>query len=423
MKAAPLSRPPLWASLPIVLLLLVGAIKSSQVVAKGYLVMSPVAEIAHTWAWILPWLVVVSLVVAIVLARRVALLPTFAFGLLAALYIYAAAATYAANEPELAARFALALGTVLAVQLYLASTGAAGLHPTDVAGRAVLLFAAVLIPANFADWLLGGGYSPYSLRFYGTADHPNFLGVQLAVCCLALIALRRSSSWWRYLTKIALGGAGLWLLYLTGSRTGIVVLISGVAANFALTERAPKTVLVGLFVLLAAAIAYVNGAFGNLDAIEVYNRGGVNTRYGPWAQLWDQIQQAPWLGLGHFPSSAESSPLRGWATLGIAYPVVLLLVLGFACSHAGRTAKAGELWRVAPLAAIGAGITAGAVFEGYLLDASSLPLYGWLLALAVLGVSARLLEPPPAARVPPHPATIERRRAAAREADAAEPRF
>ncbi|HEX9597682.1 MAG TPA: hypothetical protein VF982_12440 [Anaerolineales bacterium] len=57
--------------------------------------------------------------------------------------------------------------------------------------QSLLYAAGAIVALNLINILHGHGYVPGNPRLFGTAPHPNFLGVQLAICLLILLTPRQ----------------------------------------------------------------------------------------------------------------------------------------------------------------------------------------------------------------------------------------
>jgi hypothetical protein len=133
-------------------------------------------------------------------------------------------------------------------------------------------FSLALVWVNVLNWIAGYGFVGDSPRLFGTAAHPNFLGVQIGLGSLVAIdaVFRRRSARSRVIWLSTLFAA-LVLLVETGSRTGAVVFIAGGAAYlWAWTRFSAALLLLGL-----ALLAFVLLSGVSPEQISAsYDRGG-----------------------------------------------------------------------------------------------------------------------------------------------------
>lgn len=159
---------------------------------------------------------------------------------------------------------------------------------------------------------------------FGTAAHPNYMGVQFGLAEMVLSCeCLNNTSFIRLLVSVMMFLCGLLMLTLTGSRTGLVVFVVGsyfmLLAKAGFTARFAITALVGVIVLAIGSVflihAFETGA-GN-SILDSYLRDNVEVdaadRGEAWADLVDQIAERPITGTGRYGLSSENSFLRGWA--------------------------------------------------------------------------------------------------------------
>jgi len=247
--------------------------------------------------------------------------------------------------------------------------------------RGALGFAYLHVALNLAMAFSGQGY--HAGRFLGTTAHPNFIGVQLALCAMLMLAGFSGRLPLKIFNALALAAA-LGALMLTGSRTALVVF--GFGASVFWTARGVKLshVLLVVGVLLLTSLGA--SAVGiDMDMTQYDRANGINTRGGAWTSLWRAVEEAPVAGLGEFPTSSENSYLRGWATIGIVY---LVAYLGFVlavvrCARSLRRVRARARAHHIFLGLL-AGLLLGGVLEGFLLDTISPTIFLFLLSALAL---------------------------------------
>lgn len=247
------------------------------------------------------------------------------------------------------------------------------------ARNALYLFSAAFVVINTLNFALGYGFVPGNPRFFGTSSHPNFIGVQLAICNIVVASrllgpnlLRERGS----ATAILLLVAGLTAQFATGSRTALIVLFIGLGTLWLARRKYKPSVgsLISL-VLFALICSYV--FFTLYGTGEAYSRGeSGDTRTAAWFRMLQLISVRPWLGQGYFTGNSENSYLRAMAAFGIPYGL-MLLALAFFCVYrhlrlawsSRHDLKSPEHLQFALLLAL----LAGSMLEAYLTDSWSLP--------------------------------------------------
>jgi hypothetical protein len=281
--------------------------------------------------------------------------------------------------------------------------GATALHMCS--GNAVALFSFFLIAANGVEYLSDNGVIPGESRMFGTAGHPNFTGVQLALSSICLFIWPRRKLIY---AKVA-GGVGLiiglFLVVQTGSRTALVMVLSGIilaaSSRFTLSTVAKSLWLVGAAVVLFIVYQYLDNGLLEFSA---FSRGlsGEDTRSSVWLSLLGEIAENPLWGNGTHIAFSENSYLRAWAAYGIVYAVLLatlafrILKSHFYSSRFGAADETASLF----FGLTGA-LLLGAIFEGYLLDVFSVPVV-FLFYLSCLADSKRV----PASAAEPIPQAV-----------------
>jgi O-antigen ligase len=278
---------------------------------------------------------------------------------------------------KLAAAFLFVCGLVL---IFLLAGRRFGrfMYPEQLA-VALYVFAFCHVGINAALLFAGHGYVPGNPRFFGTSVHPNFIAVQLGLCSVILFSRIRSL---RDVTTIVALAAALGMQVLSGSRTGLLLLIVGLLTYICARQRFRSTVIVGatffLAVIVAFIVMFVPGHF-----LMAFDRGtaGIDTRTTAWTALWSAIEAAPLLGHGgDFSQASENSYLRGWAKYGIFYFVVLILLVGVSTRNWIKVVRSvGYTSAQSMLLALHVGLVIGGLFEGYLVDSFSLPAILFLL--------------------------------------------
>jgi hypothetical protein len=241
-------------------------------------------------------------------------------------------------------------------------------------GHGLLLYSVFFISCHIFLLATGYGFAPGRIRLAGVTAYPNFLGYQIAMFNTVIIAyvLR----WWPQrmsLLLLAFFIAGLYLIFLSGSRTGFIM----TAVGLSMVMWGRQKQLIGIasvfFVILGLAALIISTAMlssiTDLLSDTPLDRGyEFNTRTVVWGLLLNDISAHPIFGAGQVydASASESSFLRGWATFGIFYLIglcsVIVVMLKQLMDSRLRSPEG------AMFMGLGFALVVGAIFDGYLED-------------------------------------------------------
>lgn len=248
--------------------------------------------------------------------------------------------------------------------------------------KSLLLMSVVFISVNLANELLGFGYVVGVPRYFGITSHPNFLGVQMALFCIILItSINLSLIGFFYFASFV---AGFLVLFFSGSRTGFLMLGVGALAYLQLIPniKYKKLILLGSMAVLVWIYAGLND-----EDLLVFDRGstGADTRSSAWILLLEAFLSSPYFGVGFFSGASESSYLKMFALYGIFYGLAYLTLILIVLKNIFKSTKKyiflnSELYFSLLLA-----LLVGGFFEGYLVDAFSVPV---LLLFFLILISA-----------------------------------
>lgn len=282
-----------------------------------------------------------------------------------------------AYEPSLAINVIIA--TIAYAQLYLlvdegVSKEGLGATASSTIGS-LCVFGACLTIINTHLYVTEQGYVSGVPRFFGTTTHPNFLGIQLALFLVAAVAtLRTTSIRVMMLPPMILAAI---LLVQTGSRTGLIVMATGVLTYLACCKHWRPLAWTATISLVAAFWLFGGDFLGS--TADVYDRGvgGSNTRAGAWSSLIEAVLDAPIFGHGLYKGASENSYLRMMANNGIPYGLLFIWVVtntlwnatgDLRRKNSSKPSGALEI-NIALLVAL----LIGGMFEGYLADYFSIP--------------------------------------------------
>lgn len=251
-----------------------------------------------------------------------------------------------------------------------------------------------------------------SSRFVGLTGNPQHCAVYLSIMCVLLLWLAMNDPQRRYLGFwIALLGIDGVLLMWTGSRTGLLMVLTG--STLLLWRRIGQAILL---LPIAAAVAFaaiefvpgldIGSASSRLTSVE-------NTRASVWLTLLKEGMANPIIGAGvdatKSQDASENSYLLAWAAYGFGMVIVLIGLMIVSAAQAFRLLRARSwLGEHAPLADLVCAyypmFFLGALFEGYIMARVSVTLV-FLVLYSSLGVALlRALaaeqeyEPAPSAR-------------------------
>jgi hypothetical protein len=212
--------------------------------------------------------------------------------------------------------------------------------------------------------------------------------VVLAITAASVLGLTRNvQRVWSKIGCAILMLALILLLIWTGSRTGIVVLVTAIAC--VLLPRPLALVLVATMVLIACVVivqnVYVSDSL--MDNAEFRALSASNTRQAVWDSLWTEFTTHWLLGGDPINTPSESSLLVVLARTGITGGMVFFLSLSLMFREAygllgsSVPGATGAFDRVA--GAIILAILVGGVFEGILRDEFSFPIFTLYTLLAI----------------------------------------
>jgi hypothetical protein len=206
-------------------------------------------------------------------------------------------------------------------------------------------------------------------RFTGISGNPQFAGIFLAIQSITAFSLCRDPALTRWMRMLTGAGAVIFasFVFWTGSRTGMGMLVLGVAA----VNRASIMRWIRLAVILIPAflgwITLFPQTMSNADRA----RDFTNTREEAFATAWRAFVKNPAFGDPQF-GVIENSYLTVAASTGMIGVAILLLLVW---SHSSDVVRAYRYSRrdpsVVPVVDYVIGMTialgAGAMFEGFLL--------------------------------------------------------
>jgi len=239
--------------------------------------------------------------------------------------------------------------------------------------KALSILSILLISANVYNFLTGGGFIPQSPRFFGSTSHPNFMGVQMAIANTVIFSMLFISEVKYRLVYFVVFLCGLYLLLLTGSRTGLVMCLLG-GVVFVISAKNRMNYYAVILAVLGIVSLHIFDVYSIDLNFDVYERGeSFNTRAEPWRAMFGAAMENPVFGNGHFPLDSENSYLRAWAAYGIFYLIVMAAVQLYCLTSISMeitNRRADPLRSV--IHSLVVCVFVGSILEGYLVDTLSL---------------------------------------------------
>lgn len=233
-------------------------------------------------------------------------------------------------------------------------------------------FSIFYIFINFITYINGYGFVENNPRFFGVTIHPNYMGVNLAICNFIIlfnfILLKNK-------INIIFIILGILLLVLTGSRTGLSIFMSSLLVLVMLNKGFKLKIFsffLGIIFLIYLYIIKDSEQFDRGD-------GGNNTREEAWLNMWNKMIDNPLFGIGYFDGDSENSYMRIAITFGIPIALFFLYLVFILLRFYFINRKNNNYDKFALCMLFG--ILVGAIFEGYLLDYWSLPKIVFILIL------------------------------------------
>ena len=171
--------------------------------------------------------------------------------------------------------------------------------------KALLLISITIVSLNAYNIAAGFGFAENVPRYFGITNHPNFMGVQLAIAMISICpyieysGLRSYGGLLKYFFLSVSLLCGAFLLYNTGSRTALIFVAVGLFLFVIFTRNVRLIVAGGIFAtsLIVYPLVVSNGFTSSLD---VYDRGGENTRAEAWSAMYNEIMEFLCLAVGIF---------------------------------------------------------------------------------------------------------------------------
>lgn len=230
----------------------------------------------------------------------------------------------------------------------------------------------------FVSYLSGYGFVEGNVRYFGVTIHPNYMGVNMAICSFILL-YNLVVLGFKYNIPFLL--CSLYLLLLTGSRNSLILFSISLLFLCIFNRNLLMKFFSFIFIVIFSSYLYLIKDSDQFDR----GSGGQNTRAEAWVNMMDMIEKKPLLGLGYFQGDSENSYMRVAIAFGL--PMALLFVfLIISLIYFYNKHKKIDISNLGLLGfCLLLGMSSSAFFEGYLMDLWSLPkiLFLMLIFLAV----------------------------------------
>lgn len=236
--------------------------------------------------------------------------------------------------------------------------------------KSLILFSFFYIFINTINFFYGYGYAALGNRYFGIAVHPNFAGVQFAICNSILIAV---IMFWRKIFLIPIFLMGVYLQIMTGSRTSFLIFFSFLLCVYFFKKKNISDYLLMIVFLISSFFIIPRLSFESMD------RGGSsNTRSQVWQNMLDISFEKPFLGWGMETSNSENSFLRfaiimGYPFLFLFIFLVLLVIKKYYSNLKNSYFEKNEYNINIVLFGLFVGLVIGGMTEGYIADTWSFP--------------------------------------------------
>ena len=258
--------------------------------------------------------------------------------------------------------------------------------------KGMYYFTIIILLLNFYLYLFEYSTTSWKGRFIGVFHHPNFTGVNFAICASIIFGFSHSQK--NITTNKSISKISIFLLALSiilimasGSRTGIL----GFIAAFLGYAYIQKLLKAKTIILLAFISFIIMISLNSIIELLAYYIPGVdriiqagNTRDAVWALMWNDFVSHPVFGSGSIVSGTAGSYLRVLAIGGIVSGLPLLACLTL-CLVRIRRNRGGYNFRKAWLPGLLC-ILITSITEGHLADALSLALIYFVFIVFALSI-------------------------------------
>lgn len=215
-------------------------------------------------------------------------------------------------------------------------------------------------------------------RLFGVTSHPNFTGVAACISSVFSFYFLMNVRWKFKLLYFFMLCVGISVCIFSGSRNSLISFILAFFVYLFIKTKgfAPKVLLIGgaiLFILLLLNLNF------SMSSIDYEGRG--NTREETWKIMIDAALDLPILGNGKSGSSSNSYLFAIIASGMIGFLFLTGSILGYINRLTSYKIRNNRYFALFSM--VSASLFFAALFEGFLLDQVSLPVFTFWLLLVV----------------------------------------
>lgn len=251
--------------------------------------------------------------------------------------------------------------------------------------------AVIILLLNFYLYLFEYTNTSWKGRFVGVFHHPNFAGVNFAICASIIFSYNNTHN--KDINKISTITSGIlivlsaFLVMASGSRTGILGFGAALLGYLYIQKYLKaRTILFMAFIgmiLLISLDSIIELFASYIPGIDRILQAG-NTRDGVWTSMWADFISNPLFGAGSSVKDTAGSYLRVLAIGGVIAGLPLLICILLCVARILRNRKHfkfRDAWLPGLLCILITSIT-----EGYLADALSLGLIYFVFIVFALSL-------------------------------------
>ncbi len=248
------------------------------------------------------------------------------------------------------------------------------------------IFAFVLV--NFVLEVGDLGNLTWKGRFHGVTAQPNFIGVCCGLCTvfsLSLLASKKELSKFQKALLFSGAAMGGYLCLASGSRSAMLaIVVSGLLlAFYGLKSDFSRYLIVLLGVCLGVFVLFNYEMFTDTSSIDYTSRG--NTREETWKELYDKAMTLPIFGFGSTSSATTNSYLFAIVATGLLGGFFFFRTLYLFFLESFKTMKRliNVKYLTYPLISLSVYLLVVAMFEGFMLDSASIPVFSFWFLLSL----------------------------------------
>lgn len=253
-------------------------------------------------------------------------------------------------------------------------------------------FTITILLLNFYLYLFEYSTTSWKGRFVGVFHHPNFAGVNFAICASIIFGLKNTQNKAKVNTtfnaiSLSLIVLSAFLIMASGSRTGILGYIAALLGYFYIQKHLKASTLIFLafisFIVILSLDSIIELLAYYIPGFERITQAG-NTRDVVWTLMWEDFIANPIFGSGASVTATAGSYLRVLAIAGLIAALPLLICITLCIARAFRN-RGNFAFRSAWLPGLMC-ILITSITEGHLADSLSLALIYFVITVFALSL-------------------------------------